>query len=204
LVAAPTGVQNVPMYFTDVNLQTQASDNFIRANTNPIVGNWTSLTANTAQLASNLVEPSSVGVNSDSWWNGFTWDDDQWARVTVAACANSSSFVGVSLRQDKTGVATAYRFMWSGVLGSAGTYYIQKLVNGTATNLATGARTINVGDTITGAIIGTNLYFYHNMVLVRAAVSDSSITSGSGGFALVAGSAVTDAQISAFSGGNFI
>ncbi len=94
--------------------------------------------------------------------------------------------------------------MWSGVLGSAGTYYIQKLVNGTATNLATGARTINVGDTITGAIIGTNLYFYHNMVLVRAAVSDSNITGGSGGFALVAGSAVTDAQISAFSGGNFI
>ncbi len=204
LVAAPTGVQNVPMYFTDVNLQTQASDNFIRANANPIGGNWTSLTANTAQLVSNLVEPSSVGVNSDSWWNGFTWDNDQWARVTVAACANSSSFVGVSLRQDKTGVATAYRFMWSGVLGSAGTYYIQKLVNGTATNLATGARTINVGDTITGAIIGTNLYFYHNMVLVRAAVSDSNITGGSGGFALVAGSAVTDAQISAFSGGNFI
>jgi Chitobiase/beta-hexosaminidase C-terminal domain len=204
LVAGYEGVRNVPFDLSDLNLNTQASDNFTRSNANPIGGNWTPTVAgNTSQIASNLVEPSAITNNNDSYWNGFTWDNDQWARVTVTTCAANSA-VGVSLRQSTSGADTCYRFIWVGTLGTSGTFFIQKRIAGVLTNLQSGPLTLNVGDTIQGAVIGTNLWMYQNRRIVNTApLTDSSITSGSGGFAVTAVTTVTNAQVSSFVGGNF-
>ena len=205
LVAGQEGVQNVPFPFSNLNLNMQAADNFTRANVNPIGGIWTPRVArNTAQIISNLATPSSAGVVADSWWNGFIWDNDQWVKITVNRCS-ANSVVGVALRQSTSGANTSYRFVWRGTLGSAGNFFIQKFVNGTQTNLQSAAWTLNAGDTIEAAVVGTNLWMYINGFIVNTApVSDSAITSGSGGFAIQALTINTNAQISAFSGGNLI
>lgn len=205
LTAGYEGVRNVPLYFTDRNLNSRSVDNFTRANVNPIGGNWSPTVAgNTAQILSNLLTPSVASTVCDSYWNGFTWDKDQWARVTVHRCS-ANSVVGVSLRQSTSGVNTCYRFVWQGTLGSAGKVTIQKFVAGVRTNLQQVVWTLNVGDTIQGVIIGTNLWMYVNGFIVNTApVTDSSITSGAAGFALQAITTNTNAQLSSFTGGSFI
>ena len=190
---------NVPYPLGSLDLNTLASDSF-SAND---IANWTQLSSasgwGAAQITGNTMEAATV-VNADSWWNACTWLPDQWSRITVAACAGSS--IGVSLRQNTSGTATSYRLYWTGTLGSAGTYYIDKEISGISTNLFSGALTVSTNDVLLGVAIGTNIYFYQNAFLVMA-VSDSSIANGAAGVLLAPASAIANAQISAWSGGNF-
>jgi Chitobiase/beta-hexosaminidase C-terminal domain len=205
LVSGFEGVNGLPISgFPNLNLNTLASDPGTGANANPIGGNWTPLATSggfvAAQRSSNLIEPSATG-SADSWWNALTWNPNQWAMVTVATCTGSS--VGVSLRQNTSGVITAYRMYWTGTLGSGGTWSIQKEINGTPTTLASATGiTLNVGDTLMGVVNASNLEFYWNGFLVGCAI-DTSIAIGAAGFLVSSAVAAADAQISAWSGGNY-
>jgi hypothetical protein len=142
---------------------------------------------------------------ADSYWNALTWDNDQWARITVGALS-ANSVIGVSLRQNPSGVNTGYRFVFLGATGSTGTWFIQKFVNGKQTNLQSGSLPtgLSVGDTLQGAVIGNKLWMYWNgFILNTAPLTDSSIVSGSGGFAIQPITSVANAQITSFVGGNF-
>jgi hypothetical protein len=180
------------------------NDNFTRANANPVGGNWNPLASSggfgTAQIVSNLLEPSAVATDATSWYAGG-WNNSQWSQVTVAACANASSIVGAAVRCNTSGTATCYRFYWTGTLGSSGTWHFQNVISGTPTDFQTGTMTVSLGDTIAIAAVGTNLYAYWNGVPVYA-LSDNQIASGNIGVVLNASVAVGNAQISAWAGGN--
>jgi hypothetical protein len=203
LVAGYEGVVGAPISgFPQLNEVTQASDPGTGANANPIGGNWTTTAAgDDLQRVSNLIEPANASHNGTAWWNAYAWGNDHWARGTAAACSSGSD-IGVTVRTNQSGVLTLYDFLWSGVLGSSGSWFIQKRVAGTGTTLQTGTGlTVKSGDTIAGVVNGTNLYFYWNGFLIGA-ISDSSIASGAAGILLFGNGATADAQLSAWSGGS--
>lgn len=203
LVATYEGVVNVPFSgLTTLNLSTLASDNFTRANANPIGGNWTPRVAgDTAQILSNVVNASAVATPADSYWNALTWNADQWSRITVHN-ETTGSFLGSSVRVSTSGAATAYRIILQTGTGAGSGLAVQSQVAGVSTNIVVLVFPINVGDTILAVVIGTNLLVYWNDALIYNA-STSSIASGASGFELQGTTLVTNSGISAWSGGSF-
>ena len=201
LVASYEGVVGVPSSGNpQLNLVTLATDNFTRANANPIGGNWSSLTASiVAQLLNNQATVATAATSGDSYWNALTWANDQWAQSTGAACILSD--VGICMRMNTSGVATEYRLQWGTNFGSSGSYLIKSVVSGVATTLATITITANIGDTFLGVVNGTSVYAYWNGFLLGMAV-DSAVTSGKAGFEIF-GTTVADVALSAWSGGSF-
>ena len=204
LVGTYEGVVGAPISGApQLNLVTLDSDTFQRANANPIGGNWTALTT-PAQLTSHLVEVATAGTNGDSWWNARVYGNDQWAQVTAAVLVSGSD-IGANTRTATGGANTTYKSQWSsgsGSLGGAGTLLIRKIVAGSATTLTTiSGLTVNLNDTISLIVNGTNIYAYWNTFLIGSA-TDSAIASGSPGFELF-GVSVANAAISAWSGGTF-
>jgi hypothetical protein len=200
------GVQNFPLSGDpSLNLSVLASDNFQRANANPIGGNWSPLSTTgswaAAQLLSDLVTGTTLGDGCDSYWNALSWANDQWSMVTVHT--NTASYVGCGVRYNTSGTQTGYRLFWNGAaLGSSGTLTLQKVISGGFTSIGTLTLTMNVGDTLLLCAIGTQLLAYWNGLLLMA-YTDSAIASGAPGFVVVAETAVTNAGISAWSGGTF-
>ena len=88
LVAGYEGVYGFPIPGFNFNLNTLASDNFQRADANPIGGNWTQIHSaagyTTSQIASNLVEPSAAGSWADSYDNAVAFPNDQWSQHNSA------------------------------------------------------------------------------------------------------------------------
>lgn len=206
LVQTYQGVINVP--FSDIpsfNLGTLALDTFQRADANPIGGNWTPVVSGVfvaGQLASHNFEASASNSAVAAYWNALSWNADQWAQVTIGACGSGSD-VGIVLRQDTGGAVTFYDLLWTGATGSTGQWFIQKRVAGATSTLATGnTPTTNVGDTILGVVIGSNLYLYWNGILIGTA-TDSTLTSGSPGIFLFANGTPDTAVISSWAGGTF-
>lgn len=206
------GVQNIPIPSGVISqagptlqLQNLASDNFTRANANPIGGNWTPLqSANKAQIVSNQVESSAAGTQGDSFYNGLTWPNDQWSQCIVGPVVGASSYVGADVRMTSTNAFTTYRLAWGGApTGSSGTWFLQKFVAGVYTQLGTGALTVNVGDVLTLCVIGTTLSAYWNGVLLDV-VTDSTISSGNAGFLVLGTTSTANANITGWSGGNFV
>ena len=207
LVQTYEGVQNVP--FPDalsLNLNPLGSDSFQRANANPIGGNWTQayngVGWSAGQLAGHLYECATAGDRADSYWNAATFPNDQWSTITVGSITGASSYVATDFRIAGADAGTYYDFAWGGAAtGGSGTYYMQRYASGTLTTIATGSMTVSNGDTLTGCVIGTNIYIYQNGALIFL-FTDSHIASGSAGL-LALGAASADATISAWSGGGF-
>lgn len=208
LVGTHEGVQNVPISGKpSLNLNVLASDNFTRSNANPVGGNWNlrfyGASYAPAQIVSNTLEGTVAGSNSDSYWNALNWADNQWSKVTVGACS-AVSFVGIVLRASLNNATdSAYRLYWTGSTGSSGTLTLQKAVSGSYTTLKTATITLNVGDTLLGVAIGSTLMFFWNDLLIFV-VTDTALTSGAPGFLISPTTSTSNAQLTAWSGGNFM
>jgi hypothetical protein len=202
LVATYEGVVNVPFTgLTALNLATLGSDPGTGADANPIGGNWSpQLAGDVAQRLSNIIRVGSISTQADSYWNAVSWAADQWSRITVNNEANGS-FLGAAARTNTSGVATSYRLVLFGGTGAGAGLAIQSWVSAVATNLLVLAFTISPNDTLMAVLIGTSYLVYWNDYLI-ANVSTSSIASGAAGFELAAASSVTNAGISAWSGGS--
>ena len=209
LVQTYEGIKDVPIPENlGLNLNQLASDSFAGTDANPIGGSWTTFQTNSvfaaAQRVSNKAEGTATGKNSTAWWNGLTWNADQWAQVTIGACS-ANSYVGVVLRQDTATSQTCYQFLWHGSTGSSGAWFIYKVTGGaTFSQLATGPTVpVNVGDVLTASAIGTTLSFYLNGNLLTTVV-DSSISVGAAGFNIQPTVVIGNATLSAWSGGNIV
>lgn len=206
------GVFNVP--FTGVpqlNLTTSATDSFTRAD-GSLGANWTAIASGGgfggSQIASHLVEPASLAnPNGTSFYNALSWPNDQWSSVTITSLANNGATAGGGIRENISGTSNLYQARWAPSLGHAlgqsGIWSIVKRNAGTATTLATGTgMTVSTTDALMAVVIGTNIYLYYNGYLIAAA-TDSALTTGAAGFVNSVATALTDSQISAWSGGAF-
>jgi hypothetical protein len=201
-VSSYEGINNFPISGNpSLNFSTLGTDSFQRANANPIGGNWTtSGTFGALQIVSDAVEAATGGTANTAYWNASAFNNDQWSQVTVGTIVNASG-VGPGVRLG-TSSENGYVFLWQGVTGSSGTWRLQKYVSGTLTQLATGTLTVSVGDVLTIAVVGTNIYLYWNGVFVFT-IADSGVSSGSAGMLVFSASGTTQAKITGWSGGNF-
>ena len=154
------------------------TDNFNRADENPLAGNWETVGAGALQLSSNAVKASGSSILSASGWKSSVnpFNANQYSKV---------QFTGIHI-YDEGGVTVR------GTAGSNGTYYasiykigaaelsISKVINGTLTELTNGACTLSLNDTIKLQVSGTTLTAYQNTTQICTIV-DSSISSGQPG-----------------------
>ena len=158
--------------------QQLASDDFNRANENPITGNWTSGTSTFTdpQIVSNVVQGVTASADGSAFYNAITWPDDQYAELKITSL-NVPGDGGPAVRlsaADKTG------YIFS--VDTNGTQYnIIKYVAGSGTNLSgTIGRTFIVGDIVRIEARGSSISVFHNNVQFFS-VADGSIAAGNAG-----------------------
>jgi hypothetical protein len=173
------------------------SDNFNRADANPISGDWTPTTNDlTAQIVSNQVESTTAAGNSSNIrFTRFQPANDQSASLTVVNLTGTDATVAVVLR------ASA---------GSDQTFYVVgcTLTNDVIFSLKNAIWTLHTyvaggcanGDVITGDATGSTITLKVNGTVRGTPFVDSTpIVSGFCGIHLEWPSAVTDAVVDTFS-----
>jgi len=192
-----------------------ASDNFQRPPSNPMSGNWTPESTNSADgyttnqiMTVGLAEQVFVSANNlsgYSYWNATVPPNAQYAEVTLASIGSAGTgSVGVSLRMGAEGAETSYDLY---VLEFDSTHYdaiIQVTAGAVSTILVENEvmGTPTAGDIIRGEAKGSTLNLYYNGTLV-ATVADTTYTSGYFGI-YEYGAVVADAAISAWDAGGFL
>jgi hypothetical protein len=205
LVGQTFATPNQTVDTTGTTLTQTQSDNFTRANENPLSGggNWaafgTGLGATAGKIVSNLVETTANGTIAAAIFSGpGSWpSNDQYSTVTMQALTGvTNNTIRACVRVQSGSAFTNYSLENDVAVG----FRIVKWVAGVATVLVTqSAIAVTPGDTMTLAVVGTKLYGYYNGVL-KFTAADSALSSGYPGFSLYAGT-VGGAEISAWVGG---
>jgi hypothetical protein len=134
-----------------------ASDNFNRADANPIGGNWTTVPgANPFQILGQKAQGTVANVSNASYWNADAFADDQWSQLTHVV-RETNSGAGPIVRAQ----ADANTFYLFAAISSVSRYY--RCVGGSMTQLGSNAgntwegvplKLEVVGDVLTGYIDG--------------------------------------------------
>jgi hypothetical protein len=152
-----------------------ASDNFNRANENPLAGNWTTAPgASAMQLFSNQVT-GSTGANCTSFWNADTFGNDQYSQVTPVD--NTNFGAGLAVRVRTTTQYDCYILF----LNASGSVQIYKIIAGSVTLLSSPNFAYAAGDVIKLEAVGTTLTAYKNGVAQANPATDSALTAGAAG-----------------------
>jgi hypothetical protein len=164
-----------------------ASDNFNRADANPIGGNWTTITSEGAlAIGTNVVYAVNENLDGGAYYTGITWPNDQYSEleVTDSQANGLGTGIGVNVRCS-TSARTYYRL----VIDSGGSPNIElkKAVANTFTSLGTYTATFVNGQKLKLAVQGTTLTVFYNGVSLGT-VTDSAIASGKGGISYSASS----------------
>lgn len=147
-----------------VTRDTTSSDNFNRADENPITNPpWVSDTGwDACKITGNVVDGSTT-LSCVSRWNPTTPIENQWAQVTITSGA-AISYQAPAVRMAGSSSKTGY-FLFA---QSSTILQIYKYVGGSASVLMNlGGQSINSGDTIALEVFGTGL-----IVTLRAYIND--------------------------------
>lgn len=178
-----------------------ASDNFNRANANPIGSPWTTASGEAAmQIVSNS---ATFVTNTDSgcYHSTIVWPNDQYsqAKLTISGTLGTQQGAVLKVRQ-----APAARTSYQLEVDHAATnnVFLDRIVAGVFTTLTGFPLTVawTDGDTWELRALGTTISVYRNGVLVGSA-TDGNITSGSPGFGY--SSTETSVSIDDWAGGDF-
>jgi len=180
-----------------------ATDNFNRANANPIDGAWATITSEQPIcISSNVARETSLGADCASRNTGATYPNDQYAQAKCSGGNNSSADEGVGmLVRGASAARTYYRLIMS--QGSTNAY-LSKKVSGTYTNIWGRVKAWADGNTIRLEAQGTTLRGFVNGSQIGADQTDSAIASGNPGLATSSSlSGATGATWDDFEGGDF-
>lgn len=152
------------------------SDNFNRADANPIGGNWTAVPGSSpVQLLANQAASTTTAQYSTVYWNADVFPPDQFSQITAVT---QFHFAYVVVRA--SAVANTY-YMFRG--GSATPWRLFKMVAGVPTQIGSDYAAAVSGQVVKLSVAGNVLTPYINGV-AQAPVTDSSITSGQPGFGM--------------------
>lgn len=214
IVATHEGIVNVPIPGTggfELNGLTAntAYDTFIRADANPLSGNWTAIGTTgsyvVSQLSSNGVLSTVNNKFGDSYYTAVSFPNDQWSQSRVNVLAGAS-FIGASVRMTGGGSDDSeYGLSWNGATGAAATTLWVDYVNaaGTHTHIyifSGTSPTLSVGDLLTISAVGTTISIYLNRILLGT-VTHTTLTGGHAGFFIGPITLNTNAKIDLWQGG---
>ncbi len=180
-----------------------ATDNFTRANENPLSdgGNWSSAVFTALQVVSNQCEPATNGSEGLAEWVGNAWPNNQYSSVTVQAIESGGEIRVVGRAQDNT-VGGGYYFAQILGIGSTNAKLF-RVIDGTFTQLgSTFPLTVTAGDTFTLQCQGGTISLWRNGSMLFF-VSDGVIINGNTGLAMASVSAVGNTRASLWAGGIF-
>jgi len=173
-----------------------ASDNFNRADNVDLGANWDPIVSS-LQIVTNRVRATALGTVSFERYNAFTPTNDQETQVTVATFTGADvqyAYAAVRMSADASPNEDLYRAA-AGRNDAGVTTYLQKVVNGANTNIATeNATTWAAGDTLRIRVVGTNLTVFRNGVSLLTGV-DADIASGNGGLGIFQNVTISQAEI---------
>jgi hypothetical protein len=196
-----------------LTLTALASDNFQRANENPLSdgGNWTTPSYATAslELVSDAVQvPGNNGAHEEQY-TGVTWPNDQYCKVVLGAVVNPSAqanSINLFCRQSTSADTEYFASLTFKVLTTARVVRLGYKINGTQTIISSNVE-VNyaTGDVWVFAVVGNTLYLYQNGTLVVSAQdTGNNITSGEVGFELNVGTgnSLTGLTVTSWEGGS--
>ena len=159
---------------------TTVSDDFNRANSNPLSGNWTTVPgANNLQLLNDAVSTTAdnqYGTSAaDAYWNANTFSSDQGAQATLLT-TETGVYSGPIVRASSS--TLTYYALNSNTTNNM--YVLYKVLNGVETPIQVVYQTPQIGDVIKIVAIGNTINGYVNGVLIATQI-DSDITGGSPG-----------------------
>ena len=179
-----------------------ASDNFTRANENPLnASNWTIPTSLfSLQIVSNRCEPTTTGTTNQELWTGRSWPNDQYSEVTIQAIEAGGDTRVVA--RGSTAAHTNYFVQILGV-GASQSVKLWKVIAGAFTQLGTTQTvTVTAGDVFRCECQGTTIRAKQNGTQLIS-VTDASIASGNPGLEISAATSVSLNQASLWAGGDF-
>ncbi|HLZ50814.1 MAG TPA: hypothetical protein VKP61_08695 [Candidatus Acidoferrum sp.] len=169
-----------------------AYDNATRAN-GAIGSNWT-VEQNGLNIASNQIQGTAASAANSAFWNANSFSNSQFAEATITALNGTTDFPGVSVLASGTGSTSTYY----DCLEDTTNIYIQRVVNGSSTNITSAGSTGAAGDILRLEVApGGALTCYKNGA-VALTFTDTNITSGSPGL-IISGNVAT---LKNWSGGN--
>lgn len=187
-----------------LTLTQTASDNFTRANENPLAHPpWTQNSTNALQVVSNLCETTSVSSGEFEIYSGTTLAANQYAGATFgAAPALNDSALYIFIRDQFSSSAELTADCYALALICDGTSSSLTLYacNGSPTAIASlSSLTVSSGDVWDLAAVGSTLYIVQNGTILTS-VTDATWASGSySALGIQANTALTDIQLSLFS-----
>lgn len=184
---------------------TYSSDNFARANANPIGGNWTTCPGTLTrdcQLLSNKLAGTAALFYSLVYWNALSFANDQWSEITLASLTSSASYAIAAARVSAS-AQHSYNAVVQGPIGGTTNLFLQRLDTGGATNISTTTATVVSGDRLRVEVKGTTITVLLNDVQ-KLQASDFSYASGSAGLGVFpADLTFANCNIGAWSAGIF-
>jgi len=182
-----------------------ATDNFTRANENPLSnsGKWTQVSgAGTMQVVSNLCEPAATSTVCANYWNALVWPNDQYAEVTAETTTSAGFSPGLLAVVRAQSAANSFYYAY--IVCGVGDAQISKSVAGTDTTLVSGTiALVTAGDVFRLVVSGTLLTLLQNGTQVLQFSGDSTFASGSAGIGGFAG-VVSNCQTPLWAGGTAI
>jgi hypothetical protein len=180
-----------------------ASDNFNRANENPLSngGNWTD-SSGAYQVVSNTAQPNFSGGDQWAYYSGVSWPNDQYSECAVTCTGGVSGAVqgfgpGVRLLAS-TSTKTGY---WFTIDHSSPANATLSYINaGTFTTVDVRTLSFTDGDLFHLEVQGTTLRLFQNGSQVYS-VTDGNLSSGSAG--IVYSSSETAGSLDNWAGGDF-
>jgi hypothetical protein len=154
-----------------------ATDNFTRADANPISGPWTVASGSPrVQILSNVAAAALTTPPEFAFNTSVSWPADQYSEITAGTLTDTSWYIGPAVRLDAT-AQYGYVFVYSA--GSHVAFLLKYTSSGQVT-LASGTFTILSSDVVRLTVIGTFLLVTQNGAVILAA-TDSDIAIGSAG-----------------------
>jgi len=156
-----------------------AYDDFDRANTNPIGGNWahssnvTNFTHD-GQIINNRYTTASNGDESLNYWNATAFSNDQFSQATITSTTSSYHYLMVRAANNSD---SCYYLR----IAQANNVSIRLLLNGSVNTIATNSSiTFANGDIFKFTVVGNVLTGYKNGVAVVTG-NNSTLTTGQPG-----------------------
>jgi hypothetical protein len=188
----------------------RASDNFNRANADPIGGNWTGINGNGAIVSNQLRQSTAGGLDAYVVWNAEISPADQYCKITFISSGNAGSDIedgGPCVRLTTGGNGYLFNIQSNDRAGPDSGWELYSLIAGVGTILTSGTigRALVSGDVMECRIVGNLLSGYLNGVLISSVTNNTYPSGGSYGVHLSTSSQGSATLIfDNFEGGDFV
>jgi hypothetical protein len=160
-----------------------ASDNFNRANQNPMAGNWSSLPGLSGlRIVSSSSRAITTNTDNGSYWNADTFSDNQYSQITLSYTPTGSHWAGLLVRVVPE--ATRYSGYSIQVDGSVVYFYRINSTGGYSNLLTQWSDSFVSGDVLKMSIHNSGpsqvIRVWKNGVQIGSDLADSTYQSGGG------------------------